>query len=1004
VVYGTKEVKNTKTPAQRADEKLLAEVKAPAGSNVSIFAAPPNISYPTCIAATLQDDLFVGVDLNGSLGQKQNKGKVVRCRDTDNDGKADQFVDFCEVESPRGLWWDGDKTLYVLHPPLLEKFIDDNGDGKADRHETLVKGLGWELKRRGADHTTNNFRMGIDGWFYIAVGDYGAPNAVGTDNKPVTLYGGGVMRVRPDGTGLEIIADGLRNIYDVAVSPTLDLFTRDNTNDGGGWNVRLSHIVPSGHYGYPTLFVNFPEDMIPAMVDYGGGSPCGSMFIDEPQMSGLFTCDWGRSIVYQHPLKAQGATYTPGEKEYVRIPRPTDIDVDGSGAVYISSWKDGGFDFSNPNVGFIAKVTQKGWARRNPPLNFTSLSDKDLVQTICERSAVKRSYAQQEILRRGSKFKAIELLSDAILTTANLGDLAALIFTYKLILGDKANEKLIEWSKTERIKEVCLRALADGNKGTVPTKVFREDVQNPNARVRAIAAFGIGRVGQVEDVDALVPLLDDADPIVKHVAENAMVRLGASQLALKVNALPVLKRLHRQDVVDGLLAKLKETTDPKSRLNLIITLARLHFKEVAWDGSTWWGTRPDTTGPYYYPTKWSESDRIATVLKTELEATKDSEQVQQLVSEYVRHRLDFPEINAKLLQVAKSQPGLRPAVIKTFVKKSTLPTEAIPIFVEVANDAGANADIRKSAIQSLIKSGSADARKGIISALTTAEKLPKPLEDVWNEFVQDGRNSQDFVIFQGLLQNGTVKEKELACCVLGSIAEKNLGDASIRSRAEATLNQAWTNTDQAAAFLKAIARMNLTSHASQLRKLAADTNSPLKKQAEATLKLLKIDNRFTNLPSIKAQPYDQVVAAIKEAKGEVGLGEKLFSRSGCINCHAVSATETVKGPLLAGITTRYNRIELTESILKPSAKIAQGFETNILNLASGKSVTGFVVKESGTELEIRDATGAVQVIKKDEIEERQHGKTSVMPEGVVDHLTVPELAAILAYLESLNGK
>ena len=49
------------------------------------------------------------------------------------------------------------------------------GDGVADEKKVLVTGLGGGIEHpRGADHTTNGVRMGIDGWLYIAVGDFGA--------------------------------------------------------------------------------------------------------------------------------------------------------------------------------------------------------------------------------------------------------------------------------------------------------------------------------------------------------------------------------------------------------------------------------------------------------------------------------------------------------------------------------------------------------------------------------------------------------------------------------------------------------------------------------------------------------------------------------------------------------------------------------------------------------------------------------------------------------------
>jgi len=41
-------------------------------------------------------------------------------------------------------------------------------------------------------------------------------------------------------------------------------------------------------------------------------------------------------------------------------------------------------------------------------------------------------------------------------------------------------------------------------------------------------------------------------------------------------------------------------------------------------------------------------------------------------------------------------------------------------------------------------------------------------------------------------------------------------------------------------------------------------------------------------------------------------------------------------------------------------------------------------------------------LKKDEIEERGKREISVMPLGMVDKLNVDQLAAILAYLESLK--
>lgn len=235
------------------------------------------------------------MDLLGSLGKGPGKGSVVRLVDKDHDGKADSHTVFAMIDNPRGLISMGDK-LHVLHTVIpadtgiltgmhLSVLEDKNHDGVADGPpKPLIKDISVAKHNqdRGADHTTNGIRMGIDGWIYIAVGDFGFVNATGTDGTQLTMLGGGVLRVRSDGSGMEVYTHGTRNVYDVAIDPQLNLFTRENTNDGGGWNVRFSHHVQSGQYGYPILFKNFTDEILPALEDLGGGSGTGALFLDEP--------------------------------------------------------------------------------------------------------------------------------------------------------------------------------------------------------------------------------------------------------------------------------------------------------------------------------------------------------------------------------------------------------------------------------------------------------------------------------------------------------------------------------------------------------------------------------------------------------------------------------------------------------------------------------------------------------------------------------------------------
>ena len=181
-----------------------AAFAVPEGFVIREFAGPPNADYPAGITVAANGDVYVSSDQNGSLGHRKDFGRIIRCRDKDGDGKADEFVHFVpNVDSPRGGHFVGD-TLYLIHPPFLSSFRDTNGDGVADEKKVLVTGLGGGIEHpRGADHTTNGVRMGIDGWLYISVGDFGTFPAKGTDGSSYTLQGGGVIRVRPDGTQVD---------------------------------------------------------------------------------------------------------------------------------------------------------------------------------------------------------------------------------------------------------------------------------------------------------------------------------------------------------------------------------------------------------------------------------------------------------------------------------------------------------------------------------------------------------------------------------------------------------------------------------------------------------------------------------------------------------------------------------------------------------------------------------------------------------------------------------
>lgn len=1047
---------------------LLSGIKAPPGFDVTLFAAPPQISYPVCLAADPNGAVYVGIDENGSLDKKSGRGKIVRCRDRDHDGQADEFIEFAKIDSPRGIVVSpgpspGSTALFVLHPPHLSIYHDDNGDGVSDRSDVLVKNIGFDLNFRGADHTTNGIQVGIDGWIYVAVGDYGFIKATGSDGREVQMKGGGIARVRPDGSELELVSRGQRNIYDVAISPLMELFTRDNTNDGGGWNVRLSYVPHGAQMGYPSLFVNFPEEIVQPLADYGGGSPCGSLFVDESVLPGdlghsLYTCDWGRSVVYRHPLNARGAGFSAEQEPFLELPRPTDMDIDAAGSIYVSSWKDGGFNYSNPNVGFIVKARLSSNATPGPktklPYEASATSD-DLFTGITSGSHTARIQAQREILRRGPKPELVAGLNRIAGSEATPATRVAALFTLKQLVGPKSHEAILALMPDPSIREHLLRVVADRETELSNTSIqpFVVALQDPNPKVRLQAVRGLGRFRLNPSLESpefqaalksLVPLTADADPLVAHIAVDSLVRLNAGDVCLKAlteknqgsrnttaqnqeetfrdeqtGASLVLGHLHNPAVVKGLLDWLNQKGNSKpaesvgqtslphqTRLLVLKTLCRLHFREAEYTGD-WWGTRPDTSGPYYKPITWSESERIAAALQEEL-AGGNPDIVKQLLPIMRRHKLELPGMQERIVKLATDDSLFFPTAVNLVSSGPQLISlEAAHLLELAATFDLSQTALRITALRALQKRVDQPALFPVAmrSFQGVTEQDKAELTSVWDEFVREPKLAKFVEPLARQTESGDQSARELAYAALVFVSESPQAPKEARESAMKIVEQAWSRPETAISLLRAIGRSRLEAQILQLQQHLKSDRPEVKAAAQYAVTRLELDKEppiDPAKPLIGGLKFDDLIRLAEPLKGDVKYGQRLFSRQGCVACHTVSQSEPIKGPLLLDISKRYKRHELIESIVKPSAKIAQGFEAQYFVSSDGKVYEGFVVRESGEEIELRNVAGISTVLKKDDIEERGKRDISVMPQGLVDKLNAEQLAAILAYLESLK--
>jgi putative membrane-bound dehydrogenase-like protein len=1018
------------TPEEEA--AILNDVKVAEGFDVSLFATASAANYPVYVAASPGGDVYVASDGNGSVGREPNRGRIVRLRDTDKDGRADQVTEFVkDVDSPRGMVWDHDR-LYVVHPPDVSVFIDHDRDGQADEQKTLITGIAFGFKDRPADHTTNGLSLGIDGWLYIAGGDFGFMEATGTDGRKVQHRNGGVIRFRPDGSGLEIFSTGTRNILGTPISPLLDLFSRDNTNDGGGWDVRLHHFTGLEDHGYPRMYINFVDEIVKPLADYGGGSGCGSVYISEPGIpkpwnDAPFTCDWGTGALWKHTVEPRGATFaeTAKPEPLVRVTRPTDADVDGMSAIYQASWKGATFNWEGPDVGYIVRVTPKGYTPEPLP-DFEKLSDVELIQLLESPSQVRAMEAQRALNRRPANAAMAQgLVTLARDTSKPLTGRVAAVFALadRGLKADAAGPVitlLTPLANDPQLQRFVLRALGDmgldqlaSGKSSAPAEVFAAGLKSADPRTRLEAVVGATRQNLKVLGNEIATQLGDADPVLAHTAFRGLAMLGAAEAcfavvdrtdapsAQRTGALRALMRMHQPAVVDGLLARLDQPAQAAGRNDLLGALCRLHFHEGTWKGDSW-GTRPDTRGPYYQPEAWSETPKIAAALKAALAKATPAEAA-FLAREMKLNRIESNDALDRLLALVSDNAALIPDVVTQLAASDNIPAPAIPILLKAAAMDGPP-DLLARAIAILAKTDSAEGCEVSLAALA---KLPagKERDQARQAFLAAPKLENHHLLLEKRAEKMDGGTATWADAALLTLSARKEGSPESRELSGKAINKGWLEPKRRIQILQAIRLTDFHGLDEQVQLAVNDADAAVAKEAAETAKHLKLEQPVEDkTPLVSTLKPEEVVAEMLKIKGSVALGQQLFTRQTCNACHAASMDEPQKGPFLGTIAQTYTRTDLAMNIIDPGKTIAQGFATEMFTLKDGTAQMGFVTFESADEVKVRNIAAQEFTYKTGDIAKREKLPNSLMPPGLVNGLTLREFASLLDYLESLSKK
>lgn len=136
--------------------------------------------------------------------------------------------------------------------------------------------------------------------------------------------------------------------------------------------------------------------------------------------------------------------------------------------------------------------------------------------------------------------------------------------------------------------------------------------------------------------------------------------------------------------------------------------------------------------------------------------------------------------------------------------------------------------------------------------------------------------------------------------------------------------------------------------------------------------------------------------------GDPVAGELVYGRNGCSNCHRIGNTGSIYGPELTRIGAGRSTDYLRESIVDPSADIADNFGGVTVVTKDGQRVSGVRIGEDTFTVQIRKPDQSFALFDKGETREVIHETKSMMP--AYSHLSAADLQNLLAYLSTLRGE
>jgi len=958
--------------------------RVPEGFSVTVFAAEPDVQNPIAMAWDRRGRLWIAE--NYTYAEQARKfdlrlrDRVLVFEDNDADGQFDRrrvFTDDVQMLASIEIGFGG---VWLLCPPRLLFLPDRNGDDIPDGPAEVVLD-GFSVPSENYHTFANGLRWGPDGWLYgrcgaSSPGQIGAPGTPDGHRVPVR---GGLWRYDTRRKRFEALAHGTTNPWGHDWNALGELFFI-NTVNGHLW-----HMIPGAHFVRPHTID--PNPRAYAQIDQhadhwhwdhsqplilgapgagdssrgGGHAHSGvSIYLADQWPANyrgrLLTLNFHGRRVNVERLERAGSGYAGRHEPDFLIAadrwfRGIDLGYGPDGGVFVLDWSDTGDCHDRDGVhrtsGRIYKVSY-GTPKPAPAGDLARLTERELVALHRHPNEWFARAARRVLAERSARG---EPLGEA------KSELRAL-FTQD---SDPVRKLRALWSLSniDGADASFLRGLLDHDHESVRAWAIR--LLTDHLPLDSVFSRRIGPdVDLPADLRLKLTTMARDDP-------SGLVRLV---LASTLERLPVNRRLalarslvsHADDASDHNLPALIWTglipvadADPAAfasfapecrQPEVVRLIARRLGEDIA--------SRP---GPI---------DSLLAAGASQPEAFRSQVAAGLLAALAGYHKLRKPQAwdAFQAAFAATADPALRAQVRELNVLFGD--GRALAEVKRLALDENAELEARTTALQTLIASRPSDLR-AICERLVRVRHLN--VAAVRGLVLFD-----DPAIGRTLAQNYRSFHPQDRPAVLEAMVSRP-------AFARALL-------DQMAAGK--IPRGDLTPfHARQIQSSGDPALRQQLSDVWGELRVSAVDRRE------RIRRLKERLGGLTLARGDRSQGRVIYDRV-CGTCHKLHGNGGEIGPDLTG-SGRDNLDYLLENIVDPSAAVSADYRMVVVAMNDGRVLNALVKRQTDRTLALQTQTEAI-VVDRSEIASLRPSPSSLMPDGLLDTLSVTEICDLVAYL------